>query len=276
MFLLSVSRLFFCATLLVAVSANAKTVSVEGSYLLPETLSKAACYQKALMQAKQKAVMEVVGELLSSETLEFCEESEEETSCRLFQQTLNWFDGGYITDLEYDRSQNEIRTSNGIDECVVKITADVKKFKSEPDPNFALSAKIEGPRRKRDGEVIIITGETTKPAYLSLLGWYPELDENNFYKIVPNEFELSKKTVGDFKFPSNEAKRSYELFANWDDVYQKKRVNEASEVMLLLATKKAFDLNREESSQSFYKRLDALGRENWKIVKLTYFVMGND
>ena len=276
MFLSWVNRLILPAALVVSISAYADTISVDGTYLFPETMSKAACYQKALMQAKQNAVRQVLGERLSNEMLEVCEETEQQTSCRLFQQTLNWFDDGYLASLQYDRSQNRIITHDGFEECHVQITAEVKSFKSKPDPSFGLSAEIVGPRRKRHGEAITISGETTQDAHLSLLGWYPELDGDHFYRIVPNENDAPEKAKGKFTFPTADASGSYELFTSWDSSYQEGELSEASEVILVLATKKAFSLLEVEPASSFYKRLDELGRENWKIVKLTYFVMGNE
>ena len=276
MFLLSVSRNALFATLICTTVANAEIVSVEGTYLFPKTMSEAACYQKALMQAKQKAIREVVGERLTNELVEVCDETEERTSCSLFQQTLNWFDDGYLASLEHDSSLNAIRKQDGFSECVVNIKADVRKFQNEHDPAFALAAEIDGPRRKRDGEIISISGETTQQAYLSLLGWYPEFDGDNFYRIIPNSFDTPNAINGKFTFPSSQALRQYQLFAEWSTAYGNLEASEASEVMLVLATKKAFPLLDKETSEDFYRRLDALGRENWKIAKLTYFVMRSD
>ena len=276
MFLLSVSRKVFLATVFSATAASAEFVSVEGSYLFPKTMSEAACYQKALMQAKQNAVRQVVGERLSNELLEVCNETEERTSCSLFQQTLNWFDNGYLASLKHDRSLDTVRKQDGFNECVVNITAEVRKFNSEHDPEFALLAEIEGPRRKRDGDVISISGQSSQQAYLSLLGWYPEFDGDNFYKIVPNDFDEPSVIKGKFAFPSSQAQRQYQVLVEWAQAYRDLETSEASEVLLVLATKKDFPLLDKEKSEDFYRRLDALGRENWKIAKLTYFVMRND
>ena len=263
--------------MLLAAPVQADIVTVEGSYIFPKTMSYAACMQKALMQAKQNAVRQVVGERLSNEMVEVCDETEERTSCSLFQQTLNWFDDGYLASLDHDASKDEVRKRNGFDdECVVTITAEVKKFNSEHDPKFALSAEIQGPRRKRTGEIISVSGETTQNAHLSLLGWYPEFDGDNFYRIVPNDFDESASTKGKFTFPTSEAKRQYQIVAEWAKEYQALESNEASEVILVLATKGDFPLLDKEPAEAFYRRLDDLGRENWKIAKLTYFVMRSD
>ena len=277
MFSSLVSRIGILSILLLATPLQADIVTVTGSYLFPKTMSEAACMQKALMQAKQNAVRQVVGERLSNEMVEVCDETEEQTSCSLFQQTLNWFDDGYLASLDHDASKDEVRKRNGFDdECVVTITAEVKKFKSEHDPTFALSAEIQGPRRKRTGEIISISGETTQNAHLSLLGWYPEFDGDNFYRIVPNDFDEPATTSGKFSFPTSEAKQKYQIVAEWANEYQALESNEASEVMLVLATKEDFPLLDKEPAEAFYRRLDDLGRENWKIAKLTYFVMRSD
>ena len=272
-----VSRVSFVFVIIFTLPSQAEIVSVEGSYLFPKTMSEAACLQKALMQAKQNAVREVVGERLSNEMVEVCDETQERTSCSLFQQTLNWFDDGYLASLNHDASKDTVRKRNGFDdECVVSITAEVRKFRSEHDPTFALAAEIKGPRRKRDGEVIAISGETTQQAHLSLLGWYPEFDGDNFYRIVPNDFDDPAAIKGKFAFPSSEAKRPYQIVVEWADEYQALESSDASEVFLVLATKKDFPLLDREPAEAFYRRLDDLGRENWKIAKLTYFIMRSD
>ena len=69
---------------------------------------------------------------------------------------------------------------------------------------------------------------TTQDAHLSLLGWYPELDSEHFYKIIPNEYDAPAKANGKFIFPTGDASGSYELFANWDSSYEDGELSEAS------------------------------------------------
>ena len=111
-----VSRVSFVFVIIFTLPSQAEIVSVEGSYLFPKTMSEAACLQKALMQAKQNAVREVVGERLSNEMVEVCDETQERTSCSLFQQTLNWFDDGYLASLNHDASKDTVRKRNGFDD----------------------------------------------------------------------------------------------------------------------------------------------------------------
>ena len=42
--------------------------------------------------------------------------------------------------------------------------------------------------------------------------------------------------------------------------------------MILLVTKKRFDLLERSKTSDFYKRLDELGRENWRKIELGYTI----
>ena len=48
-----------------------------------------------------------------------------------------------------------------------------------------------------------------------------------------------------------------------------------NEWLFLLATKTNFELLESESAESFYKRLDELGRENWRLLQIGYTILKN-
>ena len=74
----------------------------------------------------------------------------------------------------------------------------------------------------------------------------------------------------DFSMPSAAAKSDYAIFADFPEGVVKEEV---MEVLIVLATKKRFELLEKESAEGLYKRLDDLGRENWKMQKLGYSIM---
>ena len=65
-------------------------------------------------------------------------------------------------------------------------------------------------------------------------------------------------------------KRKYSLKAIFPDNYNKSSI---SEFLILLVTKKSFKLIEKEPSKSFYKRLDELGRQNWRIKNIGYTIL---
>ena len=107
------------------------------------------------------------------------------------------------------------REGEGYEECVVLINADVQKFNSQSDANFALRAEIDGSRRKRHGESVSISGETNVSSNIQLLGWYPHSDGDYFSKIIPNIFEIKfdelNRVLGKFSLPSAEAGKLYPM-----------------------------------------------------------------
>ena len=46
----------------------------------------------------------------------------------------------------------------------------------------------------------------------------------------------------------------------------------ASEVLAVLVTNKDFPLIDSERSEDLFSRLDAFGRENWKMIKVSYTI----
>ena len=272
MYLLLASRFLIFVWVLISLPATAEWFNAEGRHSYSRSISLEKCFSEAFLAAKKNAMSKAKLEKMSSSLLEICSETTENTNCELHQQTLNYYDGGFVAET---KKISENRVGQGInEECVVTIEADVHRFKSQPDANFALDAEIDGSRRKRHGERVSISGSTNLNANIMLLGWYPQTDGDYFLKIIPNEFEDKFDELngisGSFSMPSIKANKSYAITAEFPDEVKR---DEVIEVLIVLATKKRFTLLPKESAENFYKRLDALGRENWKMQKLGYSIL---
>ena len=263
-------QIFIC--ILISLPASAAWFNAEGRQPYSRSISEAACFSAAFLAAKKDAMSKAGLERLASSQMEICSDTVENTICELHQQTLSYYDDGFIAGTE---KISESREGKGYDEeCVVRIKADVREFNSQPDANFALRAEIEGSRRKRHGERVSISGETNLTSDIKLLGWYPHSYGDYFSTIIPNIFENKfndlNGIVGDFSLPSDNASKLYEITAQFPDGVE---LDEVTEVLIVLATKKRFDLLEKESAEEFHKRLDVLGRENWKMQKLGYSIL---
>ena len=60
------------------------------------------------------------------------------------------------------------------------------------------------------------------------------------------------------------------FFAEFPKDQNGKAVNEW---LFLLATKSKFEALDSESSENFHKRLDELGRENWRLAQMGYTIL---
>lgn len=256
--------------MLVSLDAKAGLTQAEGRSALPDNISKDECYSNALLEAKKQAMSKNLLENMSVETTEICFDTEDKTTCELHHQILNNYEKSYLSNTKVT---SKTFSGTGLSsECIIKIETEVHKFASKPDPNFALMAKIDGPKRKRNDDPIVVSGDTNVTAQIALLGWYPNSDSDYVTLIIPNEYEdreTYQEVYGKFSMPSKDPKKEYVLDAKFPNQIEK---DEVSETLIVLATKKKFKLIEKESTESFYQRLDELGRNNWKIQKLSYWI----
>ena len=245
--------------------ANAEQwVSGYGSVALTGEQTLSQCLAAALQMAKTDAFSKVGLETFSSEQIEICSDTANIVNCELHQQTLNNYGGAYIAGI---RNKNVYNTQS---ECIASLEADVRAYKSKHDPDFGLEASIKGSKNKRNGEVVEVFGEVNKTAYLSLYVWSPSSADNQIQLIFPNQFDKKNRVDGKFQIPSIEKSRAYQFYAEFP---QDQNSSATSEVLFLLATKSKFETLESESFENFYKRLDELGRENWRLEKIGYTIL---
>ena len=196
--------------------------------------------------------------------MEICSDTVEATHCELHQQTLNYYDGAYITDIRIDGFGNTAK------EYTASIEAVVKAYGGKHDPTFGLDATINGSKIKRNGEVVQVVGRLTKEAYLALYVWSPSSSGDQYQLIFPNKFDLKNKHNGKFQIPSSKKSKPYDFYAEFPKDQNGKAINEW---LFLLATKSKFEALDTESSENFHKRLDELGRENWRLAQIGYTIL---
>ena len=248
----------------------AETIVSKGRHPFPSSISLDKCFGEALLDAKKSAMSKFGLEGITSSSMEVCVETSSFANCELHQETLSYFDGGYIS--SFNILNKSETASGGQRECMIEIEADVQRYSQPPDPNFALSARLKGKRTKLKGDEIVVDGETNQKANLFLMAWYPNVGDDTYYKLSPNDFEKLENIDGKFAIPSSEGQSQYGFYAEPDMDLDE---NVQFEVLILLATKKPFDLLEIENSASLYQRLNSLGRDNWQMIKMGYNVLKN-
>ena len=145
LYLLLVSRLFLFIFLVIPTQSSAEWIQSEGSeYIDRRTTIDDAC-KNALMKAKRNALSKASLERIQSNQIQICSENKVSSDCKLFESTFDYIDGGFINEIRQQEGETSLETlvnSEPLNKCVVKILANVIKYKEKPDPNYILSAKL--------------------------------------------------------------------------------------------------------------------------------------
>ena len=269
LFLLSVSSavIFLIFTPLSSFANTSLSTKGKGmSYWDDRTSKKDAC-DIAELEAKNDVLRQLGLERLKSNQVEACLDSGDKVNCELYQSTFNTISGGYIKNFEILEQKR-----GGIDNkfCVVKIIADAIKFKGKHDPNFIINADIGDRRRFFEGSHLTINAELNKEAFVSVLGWYPDIDKENYYKLFPNEFDKNNFLQNSFKIPTRINSKRYKLDIGFPADLKK---DETQEFIIVLATKRKFAILNKIKVSELLTRLDDEGKSNWYMQKIGYSVL---
>lgn len=269
LFLLSVSSAIIFFTFTPSSSFANTSLSIKGegmSYWDDRTSKKDAC-DIAELEAKNDVLRQLGLERLKSNQVEACSDSGDKVNCELYQSTFNTISGGYIKNFEILEQKR-----GGIDNkfCVVKIIADAVKFKGKHDPDFIINADIGDRRRFFEGSHLTVNAELNKEAFVSVLGWYPDIDKENYYKLFPNEFDKNNFLQNRFKIPTRSNSTRYKLDIGFPPDLKK---DETQEFIIVLATKRKFAILDKIKVSELLTRLDEEGKSNWYMQKIGYSVL---
>ena len=269
LFLLSVSSvvIFFAFTPSSSFANSNLSVTGEGmSYWDDRTAKKDAC-DMAELEAKNDVLRQLGLERLKSNQVEACSDSGDKVNCELYQSTFNTISGGYIKNFDILEQKR-----GGIDNkfCVVKIIADAVKFKGKHDPEFIINADVGDRRRFFEGSHLTINAELNKEAFVSVLGWYPDIDKDNYYKLFPNEFDKNNFLKNRFNIPTRSNSTRYKLDIGFPPELKK---DETQEFIIVLATKRKFAILNKIKVSELLTRLDDEGKSNWYMQKIGYSVL---
>ena len=266
LYLLLVSNSLFLYSIKCFANTAQSTEGKGMSYWDDRTSKKEAC-DKAELEAKNDVLRKLGLESLQSNQIEACTDSGDKANCELYQSTFNTISGGYIKTfkiLEKGRGGNDNKF------CVVKIVADAVKFEGKHDPNFIINANIGDRRRFFEGSNLVIDAELSKEAFVNVLGWYPDIDKNNYYKLYPNQFEKDNLLENKFNIPTRANSTKYKLNIGFPEELKK---DETQEFIIVLATKRKFAILNQIKLSELLTRLDDEGKSNWYMQKIGYSVL---
>jgi len=167
--------LYISITLLPQIGFADWSGSVIETYPLGEQLSKEQACKNAVERAKLSAMSNAGLESITFRQFESCAASENKTECHLFQDTINKYEGGYISRFNILSKDYPNIMEEGLS-CRITAGVEVSKYREKHDPNFLLQAELASGFTLRDGEDVTIQIKINQAAYLYLIGWYPNFD----------------------------------------------------------------------------------------------------
>ncbi len=222
-------------------SQDTKTVVVTGSCLLSTDITFGEARKKALDDAFERAIVDVVGVNLQSETYQSKGEQlgDEKKYFDLFSVFNRSVSYGKIVHHEVleDSVLNETLSSGQtIARVRLKVRCEVAKENSAPDPSFQLKMSLNQDvfydrGALENNDEIIIGLETTQDAYLTLFG----ISNDSVRVLFPNQITTANRFVRgeSLEFPSKNM-RDVGLHFRVETAKGEKR---SSEMVLAIATK---------------------------------------
>ena len=180
-------RIFILLILLISYPANAEIVKAVGTHKHLGSYSQIESCGIALEKAKKKAIMNSLGETVSSEIVSNCSEVDGELYCERNQFSLLSLKGD-IVDIDPSKPEYSYDSTTGISMCKQSIVANVLPIKQNTDPNFQFDVNMNE-KTFKSGDVMEIEVNTSKEMYISIFQWLPYGGKkyNKITKIFPNE-----------------------------------------------------------------------------------------
>ena len=260
-----------CCVLVLSGEASAAekwTGAISAEYPISFEMSPKEACENAEEQAKLDAMSLAGCETLSFRQFETCESSDDSERCSFFQETFNAYDNCFIAKYELlDRNTRKLDINQN-QMCEVRAEVAVRGFRTNHDPQLIVQLDDTLSRVFRPGEEVVVSGQLSQAAFINVLGWYPEVDQDHLYRLHTDQALDSPRFKADFLVPpETQIERWWAVLA---DDYQR---NESNEFLIVLASKTPFKVVAKEPRSDFFKRLDEYGRENWRIARYSYRIV---
>ena len=225
----------------------------------PETSENEACGE-AVEKAKRKALMAAVGEKQTNSQIEICTDTGSDLNCRLYTEYFSFMDGGRITNV--DIRSKEITKEFGKRVCAVTLAATVEIIPQKIDPSYSVEAEFLPNILLRDGEEVEVKIKISKPSFIYLYGWFPDVDESSLFLISEKE-KFHNKLTKDKQILSP-------LIVSFPKGSKKDHV---SEQLIILASKQEMPFSSKMSRRRFFKMLNSTPRDSWESDTIIYKIL---
>jgi hypothetical protein len=230
--------------------SNAKQVVAKGEYLFGPQMSEAEACEVAEIRAKENALKQTYGEQFSADSNLICDDSNKDVknACRIERHLLSTIDGEIDQIIEIDQ---RIEKRYGVTACIVTITARISNNNSLINSKNHFSASLNR-SIYRQGESLELTIEPTKPIYLVIFSFCPEVDGELVKRIFPNDFDrnnfIKSKTI--LPKQDNRVIRQYRWTLKWQAMVVDTSKPAVIEYLIIIST------NHEEKWLDEYRLKD--------------------
>jgi hypothetical protein len=258
-----VSAILLCVFASHGVNAETK-IDVRAEYAFGPNISQNEACSRAEVKAKNNALRGIVGEKMTTSQIESCVDNGSDLDCTLFEDTFSYMDSGYIT--KTDNYIKNIREEAGASICSVNFTATVAKVSQKSDPSYFLDTEMLPSILLREGEPLQVHVSPSKPSFIYIYGWFPEIEKDSFFLLSqPMDFH-EKQVSGNFIFPDT----GHELIAMMPKDAAKDSI---SEYLIILASKTKMAHDLEISRSKFFKIINSTARDSWVMDKISYKIV---
>ena len=259
------TTILLCVFFLPGVSAETR-VDVEAEYAFGPNISQNEACSRAEVKAKNNALRGVVGEKMTTSQIESCTDTGSDLDCTLFEDTFSFMDSGSITRTE--NYAKNIREEAGASVCSVSFTATVAEVSQKSDPSYFLDAEMHPSILLREGEPLQVQISLSKPSYIYIYGWFPEIEKDSFFLLSQQMTFHDKQVKGHLIFPD----KHHELIAELPKGLKKDSV---SEYLIILASKSKMAHGTQISRSKFFKIINSALRDSWVMDKISYKIVRN-
>lgn len=270
---------FFASAALIAVSTASLAkelppLLVDGYAEFGPDVSKSKACDRALSNAKQKALRQQYGEEVGQKSVLTCDENLQKQTgndCELFENTWSLLNtNGYIKDIRQPQGP-QITEQIGHSVCKVTAYITIEEYDGQPDFSFETTVKVAQGINLRLSDKPIIEIESNKPAFHYVYYWAPFVDADNYYQLFPNAYDTQKEKLKDLRIPTGQATKNYSF-----EVSLPEGVPYSHEYLIVVSSKKPLTTPPEKIKEvNFFRWLKSFDRKQWTQSTFNYRVLGD-
>jgi hypothetical protein len=270
---------FFASAALIAVSTASLAkelppLLVDGYAEFGPDVSKSKACDRALSNAKQKALRQQYGEEVGQKSVLTCDENLQKQTgndCELFENTWSLLNtNGYIKDIRQPQGP-QITEQIGHSVCKVTAYITIEEYDGQPDFSFETTVKVAQGINLRLSDKPIIEIESNKPAFHYVYYWAPFVDADNYYQLFPNAYDTQTEKLKDLRIPTGQATKNYSF-----EVSLPEGVPYSHEYLIVVSSKKPLTTPPEKIKEvNFFRWLKSFDRKQWTQSTFNYRVLGD-
>ncbi len=247
--------------------SKAQDVRAEADYLIGPDISERTACQLALGKAKTQAIARIVGEAVSSEEQQICNDvPSNPTASRCEFYRFAWsLTAGQIKILSTPQETVGLKGNTRV--CNIQFDAKVIVPSKKPDPNFKVGANITQ-NVYRAGDDFSLDIESTMPTYIAVFSWLPH-EGNRVHRINKPDAKSAPESEYLAKNPNGKIGMNYRLVASWSDAYSDaKRLYD--EWLIVVATKAPRKWLNLYEFEAFQEQIWGIPMDELSVAKRPY------